>query len=111
MKWIACSLFLLSGIVAQGQVHERVRVLLLEDTTTPPKYDTSYVKSYRNNVVVSLVTAYADASIDLSDTIGHELAYTTNNSERYGFGLNYKWLSAAFTFGVPLLGAPDPALG
>ncbi|MBK6752758.1 MAG: DUF4421 family protein [Flavobacteriales bacterium] len=111
MKWIACSLFLLSGIVAQGQVHERVRVLLLEDTTTPPKYDTSYVKSYRNNVVVSLVTAYADASIDLSDTNGHELAYTTNNAERYGFGLNYKWLSAEFTFGVPLLDAPDPALG
>ncbi|MBK8339932.1 MAG: DUF4421 family protein [Flavobacteriales bacterium] len=111
MKWIVSCLFLFSGILAQGQLPERVRILLLEDTTKPLRFDTSYVKSYRNNVVVSLVTTYMDADLDITDTNGHALTYTTNSAERYGFGLNYKWLSAEFTFGVPLLDAPDPALG
>lgn len=94
-----------------AQFEERVRVLLIGDTLSPPPFDTAFVKSYRNELVASVVNTYEGADVDIQDTTGNRLYWNTNNAERYGLGINYRWLSAEVTFSVPSLSSSDPRYG
>lgn len=97
---------------ADAQLGERVRRMLNGDSLAPPDHDTAYISTYRSRLVISAVSKYQFADIDL-DRAGNKgtLSYSTNSNEQYGFGIDYKWLSAEITFNVPVLNQYDPTLG
>ncbi|MCB9179572.1 MAG: DUF4421 family protein, partial [Flavobacteriales bacterium] len=85
--------------------------LLNGDSTRGPGYDTAYVTSYRDDLCISLVTAYQGSSIDIDRTDGATLTYSTNTPMQYGASIDYKWLGVEATFTVPGLSQLDPDLG
>jgi hypothetical protein len=95
-----------------AQLGDPLHRLLNGDSLAPPNYDTAYIATYRSRLVVSTVCKYRFADIDLerADDEG-TLSFSTNSNEQYGFGIDYKWLSAEVTFNVPVLNQYDPSLG
>lgn len=96
---------------AHAQFGAFVRKLLVGDTAAPPQYDTAYITSYKQNLNLSAVGSYRLASMTLSDTLGREATWSTNNVTQYGFAIDFKWLTAEATFSVPFLEEPDPTYG
>ncbi|HQV39873.1 MAG: DUF4421 family protein [Flavobacteriales bacterium] len=94
-----------------GQLGEKVRNTLVNVSTTLPDYDTTYVAAYRSNLVISVVSNWHDIDLSLERDEGGDLSYSTNSRGQYGFSLNYKWLSAEITFGVPALDGHDASYG
>lgn len=105
-----CS-FLALTCTAQAQLGERIRRTLNGDSLAPPDHDTAYVMTYRSALTASAIVTYSGVDVDLERDNGTTLSYSTNTNERYGFGLNYKWLSAEASFHVPAFNAYDPSLG
>lgn len=105
---IAVSCF---AIDASPQFGVFLRRILVGDTTSPPNYDTAYIAAFRQNVTLSAVSSYRIASIDISDTIGHSITWSTNNLTQYGAAIDYRWLSVEATFSIPALDAGDPTYG
>ncbi len=95
----------------QAQLGEQVRTVLVNASSAPPDYDTTYIAAYRSNLVISVVTKWHDIDLSLDRDEGGDLSYSTNSRSQYGFGLNYKWLSVEVTFGVPALDNHDASLG
>ncbi len=98
-------------IGAFAQLTAKVQAVLIADSTKAPRFDTAYVASYRDNLVVSAVCRYQSADVDLSDKNGNALTYTTNTVQQYGGAVHLKWLSLELSFGVPALSAADPGKG
>ncbi|MBP8824826.1 MAG: DUF4421 family protein [Flavobacteriales bacterium] len=103
--------FSATALHANAQLGEQLRRMLNGDPDAPPAYDTNYVASYRSNLTLSLLTKYQSVDVDIEQDEGQSLSFSANTTEQYGMGLNYKWLSAEFTFTVPALDDYDPALG
>lgn len=101
----------MSSIPAHAQFGVFLRKVLIGDTTAPPNYDTAYITTYKQNLNISAVTNYRIASVDLKDTLGHAVTYSTNNVTQYGAAIDYKWLSVEATFSVPALEVADPTYG
>ncbi|MEZ4806903.1 MAG: DUF4421 family protein [Flavobacteriales bacterium] len=109
---LACgALLLFSATNATAQLGNTVRNLLNGDSLAPPDYDTTYITNYRSDLVISVLARYQLIDVDLEQDEGDGLSYSTNTNEQYGFGINYKWLSAEVTFNVPALDQYDPAFG
>ncbi len=112
----ARTIMLLAGAIcwhaADAQLGESIRRMLNGDSLTQPNHDTAYIATYRSRLVISAVSKYQFADIDL-DKAGNTgtITYSTNSNEQYGFGIDYKWLSAEVTFNVPVLNQYDPTLG
>lgn len=104
----ACSLL---SLEARPQFGLFLRKILVGDTTAPPKHDTACIGTYRQNVTLSAVSSYRIASIDIADTIGHAVTWSTNNLTQYGAAIDYRWLSVEATFSIPALDAGDPNYG
>lgn len=69
-----------------------------QDTTwKDPGYDTSYVKSFRDDFVLSLVSTVCGNEISASDKQGRTLSFATNLPSSFGLGVDYKWLTAEYT--------------
>lgn len=95
-----------------AQLGDRLHRLLNGDSLAPPNHDTAYIATYRSRLVISAVSRYQFTDIDLERAENKgTLTYSTNGNEEYGFGLDYKWLSAEVTFNVPVLNQYDPTLG
>ena len=107
----ALALLTLLAFDCAAQFTAKVQAVLVSDSTKPPDFDTAYVVSYRNNLVVSGVCSYQSVDVDISDKSGNALTYTTNTVEQYGGAVHMKWLSLELTFGVPALSAADPDKG
>lgn len=76
------------------------------------KYDTNYVESYRDKLVLTLVSLYRDNHITLTDTESNEIvSFTTNGTFQFGFALDYKWATAELTFPMRWLSREDSELG
>jgi hypothetical protein len=60
-----------------------------------PNYDTNYVVSFRDDLVVTLVSEYKVNELEVPTTINYpkHIVYTTNNTFVFGFGLDYKWIT------------------
>jgi len=99
-------------VPTKAQLGNKFRAILVGDSLAPPDYDTAYVANYQSDLVISMVARHQLVEVDLEqDDGGDGLAYSTNTREQYGFGINYKWLSAEATFNVPALDHYDPAYG
>ena len=93
-------LMLLSGpLAAQDNTSsgfwEKIQNMLVEDTLAGPDYDTLYIKSYRDNFVVSLVNTLNSGSLSITQKhTNQSLDYATNLANNCGFGVDYN----CFTF-------------
>lgn len=96
---------------AHAQFGVFLRKILVGDTTAPPNYDTAYITTYKQHLTLSAVSSYRIASFDITDTLGHNVTWSTNNVTQYGAALDFKWLSVEATFSVPALDAADPTFG
>jgi hypothetical protein len=72
-----------------------------------PGYDTSYIKSFRDDLVVTLVSASAGNEISATDKSGKNITFSTNLPTSYGIGLDYKWLTFEYTSSFGRTGPPE----
>lgn len=72
-----------------------------------PGYDTNYIKSFRDNLVVTLVSASAGNEISAVDKKGNPLTFATNLPTSFGVGLDYKWLTFEYTSSFGRTGVPE----
>jgi len=110
---LAFSLLVLMPIAisAQGRFWDLVYKVLNGDTTAGPDHDTTYVKSYRDDLVVSPVTANQTQYVTLSRKDQEELRFATNTPVEYGVALDYKWLTIEYTTSVAGLSSVDEDRG
>lgn len=79
-----------------------------QDTTyKDPGYDTSYIKSFRDDLVVTLVSASSGNEISAIDKKGNPLTFATNLPASFGIGLDYKWLTFEYTSSFGRTGVPE----
>ncbi len=106
-------LLLAAALAGTTTAQERSRVdrFLNGDPDAMPDHDTAYIATYRSNLVISVLSRYQFASVDMMDAEDRSLAWSTNGNEQYGFGIDYKWLSAELTFDVPAFNQYDATLG
>lgn len=92
-------IFLLTGlcVAAKGQ----------NISTKAPDYDTSYIKSFRDDFVVTLVSASVANEITGTDKNGNDITFSTNMPTSYGIGLDYKWLTFEYTSSFGRHGPPQ----
>ena len=91
---------------------EKLQGMLQEDTLAGPDYDTTYIKSYRDKFVVSLVNTANTGSISISsNTSPRTLDYSTNLANNWGVGIDYKWFTFEYTTYIPGLSSSDPTKG
>jgi hypothetical protein len=69
-------------------------------------YDTAYIKSFRDDLVVTLVSASSSNRISATDKQGKSLTYSTNLPTAMGIGIDYKWLTAEYTSSFGMSGEP-----
>lgn len=104
-------LLLLIQVTAMAQLGNTLRRMLNGDSLAPPDHDTTYIRTYRDQLTLSLVTTYNMVNLGLVTDDGRSCDFSSNSTEQYGAGLNYKWLSAEATFNIPALDAADKRLG
>jgi hypothetical protein len=76
-------------------------------------YDTGYVKSFRDNLVLTLVNESKFSRINVAYTLpqkSYALNYKTNDLNTWGIGIDYKWLTFEYTTRMPWY-QPNPAFG
>lgn len=110
-RQIALGALLLVQATAVAQLGNTIRRILNGDSLAPPSYDTAYVRTYRDQLTLSLVSSYNLVNVHVTSTGRPDYVLSTNSTEQYGAGLSYKWLSAEGTINVPALDRPDPQLG
>lgn len=98
-------------VLAQAQAGGKLRQLLNGDSLAPPDHDTAYISTYRSNLVISAVSNYAMADVDIEQNKGKDMGFSANNTARYGLGLDYKWLGVEATFNIPAWSSYDASLG
>ena len=64
---------------------------------TVPNFDTAYIKSYRDYLVVTLVSVYNANSVSINDNFGDDVSYGTDVPWSFGFAVDYKWLTLELT--------------
>lgn len=86
---------------------------LLFAQTSPyqdPGYDTNYIKSFRDNLVVTAVTLFNSNTITVTDKFGDDVNFTTNVPVSFGLALDYKWLTVEYTTSMGIEGDPKYGL-
>ncbi len=62
-----------------------------------PGYDTSYIKSFRDYLVVTLVSSAVSNDVSVTDTAGQDVTFATNVPTSFGLAVDYKWFTAEYT--------------
>jgi hypothetical protein len=104
-------LLLLLPLGLQAQLGNKLRSLVIEDTLAPPDHDTAYIKEYRQELTLSVISNARLATLEIGDSSGHHADFYTNSATQYGLSLTYKWLTLEGTVSIPALNTPDPKLG
>lgn len=76
-------------------------------------YDSGYVKSFRDNFVVTLVNESKFSTLNAAYTFqkrSYVLNYKTNDLNTWGVGFDYKWLTFEYTTRMPWF-KPSPIYG
>ena len=72
-----------------------------------PGYDTSYVKSFRDYFVVTLVSANTNNNIAVFDTTNDEVSFATNLPFSFGLAIDYRWFTVEYTSTFGRTGDPN----
>jgi len=62
-----------------------------------PLYDTAYIESFRDYMIISLVTVRNSNDITIKDNSGDEIVFSTNTPFYFGFAMDYKWFTLEYT--------------
>lgn len=62
-----------------------------------PEYDTSYIESYRDYMVITLVSIWNSSSVYITDNNGKTIDFTTDRPWDFGFAFDYKWLTFEYS--------------
>lgn len=62
-----------------------------------PEYDTSYIESYRDYMVVTLVSIWNSNSIYITDNNGNTIDFETDRPWDFGLAFDYKWLTFEYS--------------
>ncbi len=62
-----------------------------------PVYDTSYIESFRDYMVITLVTVRNTNNVSVNDNYGNDVVFSTNLPFYFGLALDYKWLTFEYT--------------
>ena len=89
-------IFLISDFIVYGQ-----------DET--PGYDTAYIQSYRDYLVLTLVGVLNSNTVSIADNTDKEITFSTNLPFYFGFSVDYKWLTFEFTKNINT--SPDELKG
>ncbi len=79
---------------------------IFDTTKHAPVYDTTYIKSFRDNLVVTLVSAANSNVVGVVDSAGNTVDFAANLPASFGIGLDYKWLTFEYTSSFGNLGDP-----
>lgn len=64
-------------------------------------YDTTYIKSYRDKLVVTALTSADDSELNASrSSDNRSLDFQTSTRQQVGLGLDYKWFTLEATIGI-----------
>jgi len=85
LSFIAFFMLLFFSAIAQSNVYQ------------DPGYDTLYIESFRDKLVVTLVSAANTNTISVIDSTGNEVAFSTNLPMSFGLALDYKWITVEYT--------------
>lgn len=96
---------------AQAPWLQRLHRLLNGDSAQAIDYDTAYVRSYRDDLVVSPVITNQGSDLTLTLANGDAVRYATNTASQHGLALDYKWLGIEFTTTLSGLGTLDADRG
>ncbi|MBL8001413.1 MAG: DUF4421 family protein [Flavobacteriales bacterium] len=111
-RWlIATFACLVQAGAVRAQVFDKARALLNGDSLAPAKYDTLYVQRVRDALALSGVVTGQAFGVDITDSLGGTLGYSTNNATQYGFAVALNWLSFEATFAVPAIDPADARKG
>lgn len=62
-----------------------------------PGYDTNYIKSFRDYLVVTVVSSAVSNDVSVTDTTNQDVIFATNVPTSFGMAVDYKWLTAEYT--------------
>ncbi len=62
-----------------------------------PGYDTNYIKSFRDYLVVTVVSSVVSNDVTITDTNGQDVVFATNVPASFGLAIDYKWFTAEYT--------------
>lgn len=68
-----------------------------DSTWKDPGYDTTYIQSFRDDFVVTLVSASTTNDLSVYDKKGTPITFSTNLPTSFGVGIDYKWITAEYT--------------
>jgi hypothetical protein len=80
---------------------------------TEPNYDTNYIQSYHDNLIITLVRERKNNLVYMSfntPSTLYELDYQTNDPLAFGIGIDYKWFTFEYTTKMPWT-KPDDSKG
>lgn len=98
-------IFILSGMVAQGQSEFLVKLF-----TTP--YDTNYIKSFETDYTTRLFASTKYNQMGYIDNmVGKSLIYVPNNSLLLGAGVNHGFLGLNLGVNFPFINKDDETYG
>ncbi|MEN8201594.1 MAG: DUF4421 family protein [Bacteroidota bacterium] len=81
-----------------------------EDRT--PKYDTNYIKVYRDELTTRVFLARKQNGLNLSERLFNPgLKYRTNDNLQLGLGYTYSFLNINLAFKLPFINADDDIYG
>ncbi len=92
----------MASFAIQGQIKK----IFVSDTTLGPIYDTNYIKSFRDYLVVTLVSSTNSNTVGVSDSLGELVDFSANLPTSFGIGVDYKWFTAEYTSSFGNLGDP-----
>lgn len=72
-----------------------------------PGYDTNYVKSFKDYMVVTLVSATTNNALSVTDAASNQITFQTNQPYAFGLALDYKWFTAEYTSTFGRTGVPE----
>ncbi len=64
---------------------------------TEPDFDTNYIETFRDKLIITAVSALNTNSISVTDKQGEDVVFSTNVPLSFGLALDYKWLTAEYT--------------
>lgn len=69
--------------------------------------DTNYIKSFRDDLVLTFVGTSAGNQLSSNDLNGKTITYSTNLPTSFGLGIDYKWLTIEYASSFGRTGPPE----
>jgi hypothetical protein len=101
----------ITGVMVWVLISQNLEAQLF-DETSQLKYDTNYIKVYRDELTTRIFLARKQNGIKLSEKLLHPgLKYRTNDNLQLGIGYTYSFLNINLAFKMPFINSDDDLYG